>query len=75
MSKVAFNMLTIQWARAFPRWRVNSVTPGLTATEFAPAAKNGASVAEGAEIIVRMAQIGPDGPTGSFVDVAAAVPW
>jgi NAD(P)-dependent dehydrogenase (short-subunit alcohol dehydrogenase family) len=75
MSKAALNMLTIQWARAFPRWRVNSVTPGLTATEFAPAAKNGVSVADGAEVIVRMAQIGPDGPTGGFFDVAGAVPW
>jgi len=34
MSKAALNMLTIQYARAFPRWRVNSVTPGLTLTEF-----------------------------------------
>jgi NAD(P)-dependent dehydrogenase (short-subunit alcohol dehydrogenase family) len=75
MSKAALNMLTIQWARAFPRWRVNSVTPGLTATEFAPAAKNGVSVTEGAEIIVRMAQIGPDGPTGGFFDATGPVPW
>jgi NAD(P)-dependent dehydrogenase (short-subunit alcohol dehydrogenase family) len=75
MSKAALNMLTIQWARAFPRWRVNSVTPGLTATEFAPAAKNGVSVAEGAEVIVRMAQIGPDGPTGGFFDATGPVPW
>jgi len=75
MSKAALNMLTIQWARTFPRWRVNSVTPGLTATEFAPAAKNGVPVAEGAEIIVRMAQIGSNGPTGGFFDATGTVPW
>jgi NAD(P)-dependent dehydrogenase (short-subunit alcohol dehydrogenase family) len=75
MSKAALNMLTIQWARAFPRWRVNSVTPGLTATGFAPAAKNGVRVAEGAEVIVRMAQIGTTGPTGGFFDVTGNVPW
>ncbi len=34
MCKAALNMLTIQYARAYPRRRVNSATPGLTATEF-----------------------------------------
>jgi NAD(P)-dependent dehydrogenase (short-subunit alcohol dehydrogenase family) len=75
MSKAALNMLTIQYARAYPRWRVNSATPGLTATEFAPAAKAGHPVEEGAEILVRMARIGADGPTGSFVDINGTVPW
>jgi len=75
MSKAALNMLTVQYARAYPRWRVNSVTPGPTATEFAPAVASGHSVQEGADILVRMAQIGPDGPTGSFVDATGTVPW
>jgi NAD(P)-dependent dehydrogenase (short-subunit alcohol dehydrogenase family) len=75
VSKAALNMLTIQYARAFPRWRVNSATPGLTATDFAPSAARGHSVAEGAEILVQMATIGPDGPTGTFVDINGAVPW
>jgi NAD(P)-dependent dehydrogenase (short-subunit alcohol dehydrogenase family) len=74
MSKAALNMLTIQYAKAYPRWRVNSATPGLTATGFTPAA-NGHSVEEGAEILVRMAMIGPDGPTGIFVDNSGVVPW
>ncbi len=76
MSKSALNMLTIQYAKAFPRWRVNAVTPGLTATEFVPgAAAKGWTVEEGAEIIVRMATTGPDGPTGTFVEAAGTVPW
>jgi NAD(P)-dependent dehydrogenase (short-subunit alcohol dehydrogenase family) len=75
VSKAALNMLTIQYARAFPRWRVNSVTPGLTATEFAPAASVGGSVRENVEVIVRMATIGPDGPTGVFVGNDGPVPW
>ncbi len=75
MSKAALNMLTVQYARAYPRWRVNSVTPGLTATDFAPAGSAGHSVEEGAEILVRMATIGPDGPTGTFVDSNGSVPW
>jgi hypothetical protein len=32
-------------------------------------------VAEGAEAIVRMAQIGAAGPTGSFVNREGVVPW
>jgi NAD(P)-dependent dehydrogenase (short-subunit alcohol dehydrogenase family) len=68
-------MLTVQYAKAYPRWRVNAVTPGLTATEFTATTGAGWSVEEGAEIIVRMATIGPDGPTGTFVEAAGTVPW
>ncbi len=81
MSKAALNMLTVQYAKAFPRWRVNAVTPGLTATEFIPgmtaaAAQPGVhTVAEGAEIIVAMALIGADGPTGTFANIDGPVPW
>ena len=74
MSKAALNMLTIKYAKAYPRWRVNAATPGLTATEFTPR-QAGWSVSEGAEIIVRMATVGPDGPTGTFVEQAGPVPW
>jgi NAD(P)-dependent dehydrogenase (short-subunit alcohol dehydrogenase family) len=74
MSKAALNMLTIQYAKAYPRWRVNAVTPGLTATEFT-SHQAGWSVSEGAEIIVRMATLGTDGPTGTFVEKAGNVPW
>jgi NAD(P)-dependent dehydrogenase (short-subunit alcohol dehydrogenase family) len=75
MSKAALNMLTIQYARAYPRWRVNSVTPGLTDTEFTANQGSGWSVGEGAEIMVRMAAIGADGPTGQFLERAGIVPW
>jgi NAD(P)-dependent dehydrogenase (short-subunit alcohol dehydrogenase family) len=33
-SKAALNMLTIRYAAAFPRMRINSVDPGFTATDF-----------------------------------------
>jgi NAD(P)-dependent dehydrogenase (short-subunit alcohol dehydrogenase family) len=88
MSKAALNMLTIQYARAFPRWRVNSVTPGLTATEFSGPRAGGPTVEqlraagvpvntveEGSEVIVRMAMIGTDGPTGTFGGNDGPVPW
>jgi hypothetical protein len=32
-------------------------------------------VEEGAEVIVRMAQLGPDGPTGTYTDVSGPLPW
>jgi NAD(P)-dependent dehydrogenase (short-subunit alcohol dehydrogenase family) len=73
-SKSAVNMLTSQYAKALPRMRVNAVDPGYTATDL-----NGhsgtQSVQEGTDAIVRMAQLDPSGPTGTFVDRAGTVPW
>ncbi len=74
MSKAALNMLTIQYARAHPRWRVNSVTPGLTNTDFIPRDVGG-TVEEGAESIVQAATFGSDGPTGTFRDINGDIPW
>jgi NAD(P)-dependent dehydrogenase (short-subunit alcohol dehydrogenase family) len=74
MSKAALNMLTIQYAKAYPRWRVNAATPGLTATEFSRV-QGGWTVEEGADVIVQMATIPLDGPTGTFVEKAGPVPW
>ncbi|MFG2969569.1 MULTISPECIES: SDR family oxidoreductase [unclassified Streptomyces] len=73
-SKTAVNMLTVQFAKAFPALRINSVEPGFTKTDL-----NGntgtQTVEQGAEVIVRMAQIGPDGPTGGYFDVNGRLPW
>lgn len=73
-SKAALNMVTVQYAKAFPHIRINAVDPGFTKTDL-----NGntgtQTVAEGAEVVVRMAQIAADGPTGSFVNRDGAVPW
>jgi NAD(P)-dependent dehydrogenase (short-subunit alcohol dehydrogenase family) len=73
-SKTAVNMLTVQYAKALPWLRINSVEPGFTRTDL-----NGnqgtQTVEEGAEIIVRMAQVAPDGPTGGFFDADGPVAW
>jgi NAD(P)-dependent dehydrogenase (short-subunit alcohol dehydrogenase family) len=73
-SKAALNMITTQYAKALPRYRVNAVDPGYTATDF-----NGHSgtqtVSEGAEAIVAMATVASDGPTGTFTDRHSVVPW
>lgn len=73
-SKTAVNMITLQYAKAFPTMRINAVEPGFTKTDL-----NGntgiQTVEQGAEIIVRMAQVGPDGPTGGYFDAAGPLPW
>ncbi|MGV9336836.1 SDR family NAD(P)-dependent oxidoreductase [Nocardia sp. NPDC003726] len=73
-SKTAVNALTVQYAKAFPNMRINAVEPGFTKTDL-----NGntglQSVEQGAEIIVRMARIGKDGPTGAYVAADGVLPW
>ncbi|MEU8322444.1 SDR family NAD(P)-dependent oxidoreductase [Nonomuraea sp. NPDC048881] len=73
-SKAAVNMVTVQYAKAFPQMRINAVEPGFTRTDL-----NGNSgrqtVEQGAEIIVRMAQVGPDGPTGGYFDAEGPLAW
>ena len=73
-SKSALNMVAVQYAKAFPAMRINAVDPGFTATDFNQH-RGTQTVGEGAEIIVRMASIGPDGPTGGYFSAAGPVPW
>jgi NAD(P)-dependent dehydrogenase (short-subunit alcohol dehydrogenase family) len=73
-SKAALNMLTAQWAAALPELRINTVDPGYTATEFNDHS-GPQTVEEGTDAIVRMATIGPDGPTGTFTDRHGTVGW
>jgi NAD(P)-dependent dehydrogenase (short-subunit alcohol dehydrogenase family) len=73
-AKAALNMLTVQYAKGFPAMRINSIDPGFTSTDF-----NGhrgvQTVEQGAETIVRMALVAPDGPTGGFFDRNGSLPW
>ncbi|MCK2219360.1 SDR family oxidoreductase [Actinomadura sp. ATCC 31491] len=73
-SKAAVNMITVQYAKAFPGMRINAVEPGFTATDLNGHAGT-QTVEEGAEIIVRMACLGPDGPTGGYFDAEGPLPW
>jgi NAD(P)-dependent dehydrogenase (short-subunit alcohol dehydrogenase family) len=75
-SKTALTSLTIQYARGLANEGilVNAVCPGFVAT----ALNNHQGVrtpAEGAASAVRMATIGPDGPTGTFTDDDGPVAW
>ena len=73
-SKTALNMITTQYAKALPEFRVNAVDPGYTATDL-----NGhrgiQTVQQGSDAIVALAAVPADGPTGGFFDRSGAVPW
>jgi len=73
-SKVAVNMITVQYAKAFPSMRINAVEPGFTAT-YLNRGSGTQTVEQGAEIIVRMALVAPDGPTGSYLGAAGPLAW
>ena len=73
-SKAAVNMLTVRFAHAFPQIRINAVEPGYTATDL-NRFQGSQTVEQGAEIIVAMAQVGPDGPTGGYFDASGPIPW
>jgi len=74
-SKAAVSMLTVQYAKALPKIKFNAVEPGFTATDLTPFSGAGQPVEEGAEVIVRMATIGKDGPTGTFQEADGELNW
>jgi NAD(P)-dependent dehydrogenase (short-subunit alcohol dehydrogenase family) len=74
-SKAAVSMLTVQYAKALPEIKFNAVEPGFTATELTPFSGAGQPVEKGAEVIVRMATIGRDGPTGTFQEGDGELRW
>ncbi len=74
-SKAAVSMLTVQYAKALPEIKFNAVEPGFTATDLTPFSGSGQPVEKGAEVIVRMATIGKDGPTGTFQEGEGVLAW
>ncbi len=74
-SKAAVSMLTVQYAKAMPKIKFNAVEPGFTATDLTPFSGAGQPVEKGAEVIVRMASIGEDGPTGTFQEGDGELGW
>jgi NAD(P)-dependent dehydrogenase (short-subunit alcohol dehydrogenase family) len=73
-SKSAVNMITTQYAKSLPGIRINAVDPGYTATDL-NGHRGTQPVEVGAEVIVAMALIGPDGPTGTYCDRTGPIPW
>jgi NAD(P)-dependent dehydrogenase (short-subunit alcohol dehydrogenase family) len=74
-SKAAVSMLTVQYAKTYPGIKFNAVEPGFTATDLTPFSGAGQPVEMGAAVIVRMATIGLDGPTGTFQEGEGELAW
>lgn len=79
-SKAALNMITVRYAQALPGIKFNAVTPGETEKKTFAATdmnnhKGQLTVTEGTDSIVRMATLGPDGPTGTFEDRVGPIGW
>ncbi|RJL33073.1 SDR family NAD(P)-dependent oxidoreductase [Bailinhaonella thermotolerans] len=79
-SKTALNMITIRYAQAFPEIKFNALTPGEVANhKFAATDMNNhrgqLTAAEGSDPIVKLATLGADGPTATFIDRLGPVAW
>lgn len=74
-SKSAATMLTVQYAKAQAGIKFNALEPGTTATDLTAAFGIGRSPRESARAVVRLATLGPDGPTGTFQDENGELRW
>ncbi|WP_152362383.1 SDR family oxidoreductase [Microlunatus speluncae] len=79
-SKAALNMITVRYAQALPEIKFNAITPGEVANHKYTATDMNhhtgqLTVTEGSDVIIRLATIAPDGPTGTFSDRLGPVPW
>lgn len=79
VSKTALNQLTVQYARELRKdgILVNAAAPGACATDFTkdlpfPITR---TAAQGAAVVIRLATLPGDGPTGGFFDDDGPVPW
>ena len=75
-SKTALNAMTLAMAIELESTniKVNAACPGFTKTNLNNYAGT-QSVEEGAREPVRLAPLGPDGPTGTFSNAAGPLPW
>ncbi|MEV0820474.1 SDR family NAD(P)-dependent oxidoreductase [Nonomuraea rubra] len=78
-SKAALNALTVQYAKELRKdgFLVNAAAPGACATDLTkdlpfPITR---TAAEGAAVVIHLATLGADGPTGGFFDDGGPVPW
>ncbi len=74
-SKAAVNSATIMYANELrpSGTKVNAANPGLCATDLS--AGKGQPASAGAAVVVELALLGPDGPSGGFFDSRGVVPW
>jgi NAD(P)-dependent dehydrogenase (short-subunit alcohol dehydrogenase family) len=79
-SKAALNVITIALAKTLTDTpiKINSICPGWVQTDLGGPANRAAAplrADEAARIVVTMASLPDDGPTGQFVDRNGTVPW
>jgi NAD(P)-dependent dehydrogenase (short-subunit alcohol dehydrogenase family) len=74
-SKAAVEMLTLKYSQILPELRVNAACPGLTATDFAAGFPGAQPVEAAVEVIVKMATISSDGPTGTVQESDGPLGW
>ena len=76
LSKAALNAITLALAIELEDTpiKVNAACPGFVATDLNLFNGTG-SVEEGAREPVRLALLGPDGPTGTFSSAQGQIPW
>lgn len=75
-SKTALNAITVAFAYDLESAgiKVNAVSPGFTKTNLNNY-EGTETVEEGAREAVRVALLGPDGPTGTFSNTNGVIPW
>ncbi|MFJ8792495.1 SDR family NAD(P)-dependent oxidoreductase [Streptomyces sp. NPDC102462] len=74
-SKAAATMLTVQYAKSQPGIKFNALEPGTTATDLTAGFGIGRPVEDSARVVVRLATLDADGPTGTFQDETGELPW
>lgn len=77
-SKSALNQVTVQYAKQLRSEGVlvNAADPGPTATDFTAGMPGVTRTAtEAAGVIVDLATLGDDGPTGAYRDAGGTLPW
>lgn len=76
VAKTAVNSITVQFANELrdTTIKINSADPGYTHTDMT-LNQGGKPVERGAAVIVRLATLPDDGPTGEFFDENGPMPW
>ncbi|KAG9841918.1 hypothetical protein KCV05_g13885, partial [Aureobasidium melanogenum] len=76
-SKATLNMLMLQYNVQYGNkgWKINACCPGFTKTNFSNHDEQAGPANESALIAVKLATLGEDGETGTFVNIKGQIAW